>query len=132
MKKIVAILIAGVAIGSGLSYAQSATETEIIQTILDGNEYTRTNLKSDPDGYSQHGALEFWSSGGLLNEIAPGGRPDEYDTLNIEAKHRNSSQPIARPRPPGRTLREISLALGSVLNNLTQLLLFYPSQVVQD
>ncbi len=87
MKKIFAFLIAGVAIGSSLTYAQSATENEVIQTILDGNEYVRTNLKASPDDYSQHGALEFWSSGGLLNEIAPGGTPQEFDAFNIVPKH---------------------------------------------
>jgi len=87
MKKIFAFLIAALAMGSSLTYAQSETENEVIQTILEANEYLRTNLKSRPEDYSQHGALEFWSSGGLLNEIAPGGRPEEYDVFNLQPKH---------------------------------------------
>ena len=87
MKTIFALLIAGLAIGSSLTYAQSATENEVIQTILDGNEYVRTNLRARPDDYSQHGALEFWSSGGLLTEVAPGGTPQEFDAFNVEPKH---------------------------------------------
>jgi hypothetical protein len=46
---------------------------EILRAVCEDN----TNLKSNPDDYSQHGALEFWSSRGLVNEISPRGRPDE-------------------------------------------------------
>jgi len=82
-----AVFLVAIVLTSSLTYAQSATEKEVIQTIIDGNEYLRTNLKSRPDDYSQHGALEFWSSGGLVNEISPDGRPDEYDAANVQAKH---------------------------------------------
>lgn len=82
-----AVFLVAIVLTSSLTYAQSATEKEVMQTIIDGNEYLRTNLKSRPDDYSQHGALEFWSSGGLVNEISPDGRPDEYDAANVQAKH---------------------------------------------
>jgi len=42
MKKFFAFLIAGLAIGSSLTYAQSATENEVIQAVLEQNEYLRT------------------------------------------------------------------------------------------
>ena len=69
------------------AYAQSETEKEVTQTILDANAYTNKNLKGQADEYSSKGALEFWSSGGLLQEIAPGGRPEEFDAVNITPKH---------------------------------------------
>lgn len=73
-------------LGSGFAYAQSETEKEVRQTILDANEFTNKNLKQPPDAYSAKGALEFWSSGGLLQEIAPAGRPDAFDAINITPK----------------------------------------------
>lgn len=82
---LLAFLIAGWA-ASVPAQAQSQTETEVTQTILDAYEYLNTNLKERSD-YSSRGALEFWSSGGLLQEIAPGDRPDEYDAINIHPKH---------------------------------------------
>lgn len=66
--------------------AQSQTETEVVQTIHQSNDYVNANLTNTND-YSMHGALEFWSSGGLLQEIPPNGRPDVYDAINVQAKH---------------------------------------------
>jgi hypothetical protein len=31
--------------------------------------------------------LEFWSSGGFLQEVKAGSEPDEYVSVNIDAKH---------------------------------------------
>ena len=75
--------------GAALSYAESETEKEVKQTIIDGYEYTNKNRTGRPDDYSQHGALEFWSSGGLLHAIPPGGRPEEFEVVNIQPKHIN-------------------------------------------
>ena len=86
MKNVV-VAIAGLVLCSGFAYAQSDTEKEVTQTILDSNAYTNKNLKGQADEYSSKGALEFWSSGGLLQEIAPGGRPEEFDAVNITPKH---------------------------------------------
>jgi hypothetical protein len=86
MKRI-AVVSALVVVGSGVAYAQSDTELEVIQTIIESSRYTRENLKGPPDDYSSKGALEFWSSGGLLNEL-PGGRdPEEFDAFSIIPKH---------------------------------------------
>jgi hypothetical protein len=87
MKVVATLVIAGLALGPSLAFGQSQTEKEVTQTILDANAYVNTNLMSRPDGYSSQGALEFWSSGGLLNEIPASGRPDEWDAINITAKH---------------------------------------------
>ncbi len=87
MKRIVAFVIAGVVICSSLAYAQSETENEVKQIILESSKYTNTNLKGSPDDYSQHGALEFWSSGGLLHEIPASGRPEEFDAVNVKPMH---------------------------------------------
>ena len=88
MKNVVALVIAGAFACSSLAYAQSETEKEVKQTILEAIEYINKNLTARPDDHSQRGALEFWSSGGLLQEIAPGvpaGGP--WEVFNIQPKH---------------------------------------------
>ena len=87
MKNIALLAIAALTMGSSFAFAQSDTEKEVTQTIVASNEYSNKNLKNSPDDYSAKGALEFWSSGGLLQEIAPGGRADEYDSISIKPKN---------------------------------------------
>jgi hypothetical protein len=85
--KSVIVVAASLVLCSGFAYAQSDTEKEVTQTIIDSNAYTNKNLKGQADEYSSKGALEFWSSGGLLQEIAPGGRPEDFEAVNITPKH---------------------------------------------
>ena len=59
---------------------------EIKNQIMNNNEYSNKNNRSVNE-YSKNGALEFWSSGGLIQEIDPDGRPEEYDYFNIKVKH---------------------------------------------
>ena len=59
---------------------------DIIKQIMASNDYvnkTKTNMSE----YSTEGALEFWSSGGLLHEVGPDGRSDEYESFNMSIKH---------------------------------------------
>ena len=81
------LVVAGLAAGSGLAQAQSQTEKEVTQTIIDSAKYTNANLKGQEGDYSRYGALEFWSSGGLLQEIPPGTRPDAYEAIVITPKN---------------------------------------------
>ncbi len=87
MKHIMAVAIAALTLGSGLAYAQSDTEKEVTQTILESNDYTSKNLKGRMDDYSAKGTLEFWSSGGLVQEVLPTGRPDEFEAYSVTVKH---------------------------------------------
>jgi hypothetical protein len=87
MNNVLALTIAGAFACTSLAYAESETEKEVKQTILEANEYTKKNLTGTADDYSQHGALEFWSSGGLLQEIAPGGRQEPFEDFSLEVKH---------------------------------------------
>jgi SnoaL-like domain len=85
---VIATLVAtGLAVGSGLARAQSQTEKEVTQTIIDSAKYTNANLKGQEGAYSRSGALEFWSSGGLLQEIPPGTRPDTYESIVLTPKN---------------------------------------------
>jgi len=87
MKKCVLSSLAVLVACSTLAFAESDTEKEVRETIIAGFDYSNKNLKSRPDGYSKDGALEFWSSGGLLQAIAPTGRPGEFEAINLQPKH---------------------------------------------
>ena len=43
---------------------------DIIKQIMASNDYVNKN-KTNMSEYSKDGALEFWSSGGLLHEVGP-------------------------------------------------------------
>jgi len=87
MKKLLFIVIGALAFAGTLAQADSATEDEVKKTIVDGNAYAKKNLKDQDDTVSKDGSLEFWSSGGFLQEVKAGSEPDEYDSVNIDAKH---------------------------------------------
>ena len=59
---------------------------DIIKQIMASNDYVNKN-KTNMSEYSKDGALEFWSSGGLLHEVGPDGRSDEYESFNMSIKH---------------------------------------------
>ena len=59
---------------------------EIKKQIMDNNEYFRKN-KRGADEYSKLGALEFWSSGGLMQKVESNVRPELYDYANLDIKH---------------------------------------------
>ena len=125
MQKLIAIA-TGLTLSCGLAYAQSDTEKEVTQTILDSNAYTNKNLKGQPDDYSSKGALEFWSSGGLLQEIAPGGRPEEFEVVNLVPKHIRvttlveGQAAVANYYAEGSMKPKGSAAVGHYLTRVTQ------------
>ena len=59
---------------------------DIIKQIMASNDYVN-KTKMNMSEYSKEGALEFWSSGGLLHEVGPDGRSDEYESFNMSIKH---------------------------------------------
>ena len=83
MKQFFKILF-GIAVIS--SFLVAGDVEEIKKQLMDNNEYSNKNNRSINE-YSKNGALEYWSSGGLIQEIDPDGRPEEYDYFNIKVKH---------------------------------------------
>jgi hypothetical protein len=70
------------------AHAESETERQVKKTVIDNNTYAIEQMKTDPAIYSKLGALEFWSSGGLLQEIpASGGAVSEFLIYTIIPKH---------------------------------------------
>lgn len=96
---ILSVMGLGLCLGlAGSAFGQSSVEDQIRKVIMDGNEYVHEHLQDQAGTYSKDGALEFWSSGGLLNEISGTGRGDQYDSFNAKSKY----------------IRVISLADGQV------------------
>ncbi len=126
MKKTVLFAIAALTLGSKQAFPQSQTEKEVTQAIVASNEYTNKNLKNSPDDYSSKGALEFWSSGGLLQEIAAAGRPEEYDAVSITPKNIRvatlveGQAAVAHYYAEGSIKPKGSAAVGHYLTRVTQ------------
>lgn len=87
MKKLVLILIGALAFAGTLAQADSATEEQVKKAIIDSNEYAKKHLKDLDDTISKDGSLEFWSSGGFLQNVPADIEPGEYESINIDAKH---------------------------------------------
>lgn len=87
MKKVLLILTGTLLLVGAFAHADKATEQEVIKTIMDSNDYAKKNLKDQDDTVSKDGSLEFWSSGGFLQNVKAGDEPDEYESINIDAKH---------------------------------------------
>ena len=87
MKKVVLVLTALLTVGATIAHADEATEQAVIKTITDGNAYGKKNLKGMDDTIAKEGSLEFWSSGGLLNEVDADAAPQEFVAINLNAKH---------------------------------------------
>ncbi len=87
MKTVLLVLASMLIFAGSFAHADQATEQEVIKTIMDNNAYAKKNLKDQSDTVSKDGSLEFWSSGGFLQEVPAGSEPDGYESVNIDAKH---------------------------------------------
>ena len=89
MKRFIFIVIGALAIFGTTAFADPATEAEVIKTIMDGNAYAKEHLRdqASDDTVSKDGSLEFWSSGGFLQQVSQDDEPSEYDSISINAKH---------------------------------------------
>ena len=84
MKKLLLILLGLIIINP--AQLMAGDKEDIINQLLSNNAYAKKNNQT-ADEYSANGALEFWSSGGLMQKIEPAGRPDKYDYMKIDFKH---------------------------------------------
>ena len=89
MKKLVLVLTVLLACAGTFAHADEATEQAVIKRLMDNNAYTIKNLKGMDDTIAEEGTLEFWSSGGLLNEVGPDAPPLEFESFNMALKHIN-------------------------------------------
>ena len=64
---------------------QASVEDAVRQAILDQYAFQRENLRDMPGTYSQEGSVEFWSSGGLLQQVPTEMlREFEFNTLTVK------------------------------------------------
>ena len=63
------------------------TADEIKAMIMKDNADVRKNLSSSEDGYSKHGSLEFWSSGGLMQYVPADSPAATWEQYSLTAKH---------------------------------------------
>ena len=72
----------------GVSASVSAdTVSEIKQVLLDNIQFTNQELKQDPMRISKKGSKEFFSSGGLLNEISRNTTDNTFVSFSGNIKH---------------------------------------------
>lgn len=87
MKNRLTVLTGLLAFAVTFAYADEATEQAVIKTLMDANTYTKKSLKGMDDTVAEDGSLEFWSSGGLLNEVGADTGPQEFESFNLDLKH---------------------------------------------
>ena len=71
----------------GQALGQGQVQTAVEKTIVDTYAHATEHLVDQPGGYSMHGAVEFWSSGGLKQMVPTDSPTLEYDSLNLVPKH---------------------------------------------
>jgi hypothetical protein len=127
MKKLVLLVASVFIFSSNMAFADEATEKEVRQTIIDANAATRKNLGgTGDDGYSKDGAVEFWSSGGLMQNITGKGRPQKFTSFNLSVKHINVSTVI-----PGKVAVANYYSEGSMQPEGGALISNYRTRVTQ-
>ncbi len=67
--------------------AVADTADEIKAMIIQDNADTRKNLSSDSEGISEHGSLEFWSSGGLMQYVPADSPAATWEQFALTPKH---------------------------------------------
>ena len=67
--------------------AETEVEKEVKQLILGNNAYALKNLEFKAKMLSKEGALEFWSSGGLLQSAQQNDKVHKFETFNTHPKH---------------------------------------------
>ena len=66
---------------------KTEVEKEVKQLILDNNAYALKNLEFKAKMLSKEGALEFWSSGGLLQSAQQNDKVRKFESFNTHPKH---------------------------------------------
>jgi hypothetical protein len=89
MKKTLVLLAVCLFASTSLAAAQSETEQEIKQSIIERYEFMNENSRAPEGVFSNLGGLAFWSSGGLLQRIPPASEqnPEEYEAHRVLPKH---------------------------------------------
>ncbi len=63
------------------------TAAEIKKEIMDNNAYVKKNSMDREGDISKQGSVEFWSSGGLVQFVAPDSPVAKYESFSLTPKH---------------------------------------------
>jgi hypothetical protein len=67
--------------------ASADTVGEIEVEVISSSTYTQENLMDKADTISSKGSLQFWSSGGLIQDVPANSPPSEYSSYSLTPKH---------------------------------------------
>lgn len=87
MKLLVTAALAVLMLGGTAAFADEQTEREVRQAILDSNAYAKRNNQGRREDYSSEGAVEFWSSGGMMQEVSRDDAAGDFDEYNVDVYH---------------------------------------------
>ena len=66
---------------------QDPVVQEIRQLVTSGYRYVTENLRDETGTYASDGSLEFWSSGGLIQNVQGDEPARTYESFNLVPKH---------------------------------------------
>ena len=79
------IALAVVALTPMVALADTADEVKAM--IIQDSADSRKNLSGSNDGYSKHGSVEFWSSGGLMQIVSADSPAATWESFSLTPKH---------------------------------------------
>ena len=110
---------------ASIGQTQEQNDAEEIKALI-LNEQAGANQGVYDNNYSANGALEFWSSGGLMVEIAPDGRDFGGWTQNLSRKHITVVSLV-----PGQAAVAYYYSEGSIKPNNSEAVSVYRTRVSQ-
>ena len=84
---LVATILSSLMLLPATAFGQAGVEEAVRQTILDQYAFGRENLRDQAGTYSGDGSVEFWSSGGLLQQVPTDIQLREYVFNTLTPKH---------------------------------------------
>ena len=110
---------------ASIGQTQEQNDVEEIKALI-LSEQAAANQGVYDNNYSANGAVEFWSSGGLMVEIAPDGRDFGGGTQNLSRKHITVVSLV-----PGQAAVAYYYSEGSIKPNNSEAVSVYRTRVSQ-
>ena len=84
---VAAMILAPLAMLAQPTLVMADTADEVKAEIVNSNAYSRKNLKDMKNTISSEGALQFWSSGGLIQKVPADSPTSSYESFTLTPKH---------------------------------------------
>lgn len=111
---------------NSVSFAQSTSVSDEIKAMILNDQKLANEANEQVLNYSEAGALEFWSSGGLLYSVTNDMLVNRFDDLNLQAKHievisiAGGQAAVAMYYNEGSLKPQNGAAIGHYLTRITQ------------